>query len=382
MRSREILDYVEVEFDVFRPDRAVLFDVFLYFVQNNHLMLWLKNGELVRRSFIDKYRDRGLKNVWIHKEDRELFEQYIVDQVIPITHPDEIAEAAPIDLEQALMAKTEEGAYLSEVLNSNELSDFQKQKIAAALAQDVLEEAAAAKNNESQDKLNRRAREIVQDILVNDSEIDPAISDIWKIANLDSRLEHGVNVATQAVLYALAFGRIDQKLLSDIALSGLLHDVGLSQLNAIVTSKSILEVTEMDKIELSKHVEHSVRLIKQYAPDIPERVLEIILQHHEQFDGKGYPNKRVEHEFDDLAQLTSIADMMVSVSSGQYDQKRHTFSQTVTIVEELQNVGDVSRHFNPDIFNQVMTWIHSPEAKKDIDEAASQVKKEIKRVVG
>ena len=48
------------------------------------------------------------------------------------------------------------------------------------------------------------------------------VHDLLKLADADVDLEHAVNVSTFAVIFAMAFGRIDEGLLSDLALALLL----------------------------------------------------------------------------------------------------------------------------------------------------------------
>src|SRR5262249_26476461 len=74
------------------------------------------------------------------------------------------------------------------------------------------------------------ARAAVQDVLdATALESESLVAGIWDLDEVELPLSHAIHVATYAVVFSLAFGRIDPALIADIGLAGLLHDVGLAQ---------------------------------------------------------------------------------------------------------------------------------------------------------
>lgn len=79
---------------------------------------------------------------------------------------------------------------------------------------------------------------------------------------------------------------LSPKLMEEVCLGAYLQNIGLSRLN-----KDSLEVTEdMTEEEKDQHLKHPIGGYRflQYYP-VSEKVRQIVLQHHESCDGKGYP---------------------------------------------------------------------------------------------
>ena len=98
---------------------------------------------------------------------------------------------------------------------------------------------------------------------------------------------HMFAVSTLAVLLgAEVYGR-DHKTLREIGLAGMLHDLGKLQIDRAILNKQTPLTTEELRI-IQHHPIESVRLIGA-NPEVSETVKQMILQHHERYDGRGYP---------------------------------------------------------------------------------------------
>jgi len=117
-------------------------------------------------------------------------------------------------------------------------------------------------------------------------------------------LGHSERVTDLAVRLGEAVG-LSQEQLDQIRFGAILHDVG-----KIGVSEHVLARPD----ELSAHDEMIVRLHPLIGKSIVEPVeflrdtLPIILQHHERYDGRGYPGGKAGEDIDYLARLTAIAN--------------------------------------------------------------------------
>ncbi|MFC5700548.1 HD-GYP domain-containing protein [Cohnella faecalis] len=104
-------------------------------------------------------------------------------------------------------------------------------------------------------------------------------------------IEHSLNVCMLSVLTAKALG-YKYKELREIAIGSLLHDIGL--------------VIPHNETLLLHHpvVGHD---ILRKIPEIPQASLQIVLQHHEQIDGHGFPHGIEAPHVHQLAQICGIA---------------------------------------------------------------------------
>src|SRR5690606_12655026 len=142
--------YFTAEFNLLKPNTRIPFGIHLYFQQNQHLILWRKDGEFVSGPFLEKYFDRGLKQIWIHQDDRKAFERYCSDED-PRIHPKP--------------PWSEEGAFLAAALTSDVISREDKETLVAESAQTVLHHVANAASPEEQKRNNEAAQDIVHDVI-------------------------------------------------------------------------------------------------------------------------------------------------------------------------------------------------------------------------
>lgn len=151
---------------------------------------------------------------------------------------------------------------------------------------------------------------------------------------------HSRRVAKYAVTIAKAmdFTPKDIEMLEQI---GLLHDIG-----KIVIPDSILlkpgRLTEQEYEIIQAHAQIGYDVIKK----IPmfQEFAEIILSHHERYDGSGYPNGLKGDEIPRLASILSIADSFDAMTSARIYNKTKTLEQALN---ELQN--DAGTLFDPEI---------------------------------
>jgi HD-GYP domain-containing protein (c-di-GMP phosphodiesterase class II) len=108
-------------------------------------------------------------------------------------------------------------------------------------------------------------------------------------------------------------------------------------------------------------------------------VLAILSQHHEKFDGTGYPKGLKGFSVDDISQLLSIADLVDTVGSGHWDGKERTLKETLEEIETMEKSRTFPEHFNPEVYAAVMRWVRSipdPRADQGLRSAAQVVRDE------
>lgn len=110
--------------------------------------------------------------------------------------------------------------------------------------------------------------------------------------------EYAINLAR-----ALRLSETEVKV---IAKGAILHDVGkISTPNEILNKKGALTPAERKKMD--DHVTSSIHILKDIK-SLPAEVFEMVLYHHERYDGKGYPYGLKAEEIPIGAQVISIVD--------------------------------------------------------------------------
>ncbi len=122
----------------------------------------------------------------------------------------------------------------------------------------------------------------------------------------DATYAHSVNVAlvARAIGKWLKMRRDDLNLLT---IAGLLHDVGKIRIPEEILNKTG-KLTDEEFAMIRRHPADGYSMLKK-IPGIDRAVLDCAIQHHERFDGSGYPNHLPGEQIEDMAAIIAIADV-------------------------------------------------------------------------
>ncbi len=130
--------------------------------------------------------------------------------------------------------------------------------------------------------------------------------------------------------------------LIQLATGALLHDVGM-----VKVPKAILQKTEkLTPEELNQIRTHPIHSYRVIAKDLkyPEEIGIIALQHHERWDGQGYPRKLKGEDINQSARIVAVADSYIAM----INNRPHRNSMIG--YSAMKNVlSDNGRHFDPKI---------------------------------
>lgn len=132
-------------------------------------------------------------------------------------------------------------------------------------------------------------------------------------------VDHSVNVSVLSVYLAMNMGYSHVLILRHLASGALLHDVGKGRIE--VDEGDVSVVVEQ---KMKKHTEVAIDMFKD-DEKISKEAKMIIAQHHECYDGSGYPKGLRGNEIYDLAKIVSIAnvfDDLVASSSGSLEERQ------------------------------------------------------------
>lgn len=134
---------------------------------------------------------------------------------------------------------------------------------------------------------------------------------------LDSRdaytMHHSENVANYAVEIAKKMG-LSKEQCHVLHIGGLLHDIGKIGIPEHILTKPG-KLTD-DEYEIIKtHPTIGYEIIKHIKEFKKSGVLDIVLYHHERYDGKGYPSGLKGDQIPLLARITAVADTFDAMSS-------------------------------------------------------------------
>ncbi len=145
------------------------------------------------------------------------------------------------------------------------------------------------------------------EIVDNVSDSSDLIDQMYNLPNCDDyTFRHSVNVSAIAALIA-TWLKFPQESISAIALAGLLHDVGKSQLPPEILNKPY-RLAPKDYELYQTHTAIGYDLVNK-IPNIAQSILSGIMDHHEREDGSGYPKQLRSDDIHPYAKIIAVADM-------------------------------------------------------------------------
>jgi putative nucleotidyltransferase with HDIG domain len=147
--------------------------------------------------------------------------------------------------------------------------------------------------------------------------------------------EHTRRVAEFAVQIGEYLGLAPGRL-RDLALAGLLHDIGkLSTPDAILTKPGRLTDAEMDVIK--RHPVHGDELARELG--YPEQIRRPVRGHHERLDGSGYPDGLAGEQIDLESRILAVADVWDALVSPRVYRGAWTPGRAMALLVEESGTG-------------------------------------------
>ncbi len=157
----------------------------------------------------------------------------------------------------------------------------------------------------------------------------------------DYTFEHSVSVCALLV----AFGRgmkLPRETIKEMAMGGLLHDVGKARIPDSILNKPA-KLTDDEFAKMQSHVTQSIILLKQ-TEGVSDIAMRVAAEHHERFDGTGYPGRLRAEGISLYGQMASIVDVYDAISSERIYHRGMPPTQALKKLLEWS-----SHHFDPQL---------------------------------
>lgn len=151
---------------------------------------------------------------------------------------------------------------------------------------------------------------------------------------------HGEIVSRLAVLTAKELGE-DETFCREIAVAGMLHDIGKLELADVIYGNS----DNIMAVERSKYVRMHPTLgidVLRKEGAYSEEVISFIANHHENFDGTGYPNHLEGDEIPYGARILRVCDVFAALVSNR--AYRSAFGVDTAVEMMIDDVKDYDMH--------------------------------------
>ena len=184
---------------------------------------------------------------------------------------------------------------------------------------------------------------IVQSIFNNDN-VFMKLSGIRDIDNYTYL--HSIDVCIYSIIAGKSLNLLPD-MLNNLALGALLHDIGKCKIPPEILNKPA-KLSESEFEIMKKHTEYGYDILRK-TPGLSEDVARIALNHHEHWDGAGYPRGLKGEEIDLLSRIVAIADVYDALTADRVYRRRFMPHKAVEYL-----ISNSRAQFDPQILNIFM----------------------------
>ncbi len=156
-------------------------------------------------------------------------------------------------------------------------------------------------------------------------------------------VNHSVNVAIYSCLIGIKM-RLTQGEICLLTYSSLLHDIGKLYIPKRILYKNT-PLTQEEELEVQTHTRRGAELLQSLGI-VPNAVL-TALQHHERYDGQGYPAGLEKEDIHLFSRICTIADTFDNLTS------KKPNSEPVSAIEAIEMMKNMTGKFDTNLINQV-----------------------------
>lgn len=301
------VEYIPVTLNAIRVDTIVGCDLYLQNHINEEIryVLYCSGTSVVKSDKIENLQKHQVKNLFIRKEDKKIYLQYVESS-------------------------------LKHIVNDSRVDIKEKAYIVYDVAKNIMEDVFEDPRSGEQVERSKIWVSNTIDFIVRSK---GSFSGMMSMISYDYyTYTHSVNVSVLGLLFAKYLG-LDGGEMQVFGTGLLLHDVGKTQIDpAIINKKERLNDEEFARIKM--HVDLGADILKQTG-GIDSTSFFPIMQHHEKYNGKGYPNGLkgdAIHKYGRIAGIIDVYDALTTQRS--YSDARKPFAALKIMNEEMKESFD------------------------------------------
>lgn len=285
--------YFRIRLSTMRPDKVTSFNIYVFMDQKYYL--YLKEGDRLSDGKIETLHDKDNgASFFVKVSDKEIYR-----------------------------------AWVKEEINSSLNSPQQKAKIlresSLAMMEDLFEVPDV---NQALDD----AKPIVTDF-INFMESHP--DSMHFMLSLSGHDFYTYNHSLDVSIYALGLGSVlgyDKKTLQELGIGSLFHDVGKRNVGIeILCKKGPLDEAEWAQMKM--HATYGLQILNSHN-DISDAVKAAAFEHHESWEGNGYPQQLRGQEIHPFARIVALTDTYDAMTTQRSYNKPMSPLDALTMMKE------------------------------------------------
>ncbi len=220
---------------------------------------------------------------------------------------------------------------------------------ATNLVKDLFEDPRSGSVNRTKQFAHNMVDYVLKDTKAAESLINIAVHEYQTYT-------HSVNSAAVGTLFGqnLGLGVTDLK---GFCTGILLHDVGKTRISTDILNKKG-KLTKEEFEEIKKHPELGIEILNETGTKFEEERI-ITLQHHENYDGSGYPYGLAKEEIHLSGKISRIIDVYDALTS------KRSYKDALRPFAALQEMNDcMFQSFDPELFKEFIQFLGPYDPRK------------------
>lgn len=300
-------NFTDIRIDEFYSAQAVLFDIYIKLNDNKYLKI-LHAGDTFSKERIDKYKnEKKIEKLFFHNSDRRKYIQYNNDLARKF-----IANKAIPSYNKVNMLKNVTGKYIEEIFTQG-------------LKPQVLDQG----------------KEVCETIFQLIETQNDLYSVLRSFQNFDpNAYSHAFLVTLYSTAIIKQFEWQSKATIETTAMACMFHDIGKMMLPKEFLELRPRDMTPEQLEQYKKHPELGLQIIESNRA-INNSIKQVILQHHEAYDGTGYPNGVKGNKILTLANIVCLADDFVHIMIDDKLQPTEALRKILTNKEGVKRYNSI-----------------------------------------
>jgi putative nucleotidyltransferase with HDIG domain len=317
--------FSEIPLAKIEPDVDLPCDIYLKISQKK--LKYLYKGDQLDADKFDYFVSKNVPSIFIDNSELKSFTAWLENKKKETV--DELTKKVGEE-NRALAEKREE-------MRERIYETFTDQKLDATKVEILQNEVKSIVNSVSS---NPKLRETLAYLLKHDR----------------SMVNHSINVANISVYLAMALGYSHHDLLENIYLGAIFHDYGKAKIPSfLLENKNSVAY----KQAMNKHPSDGAKIAAS-SDKLHNQALSIVLQHHEQWDGKGYPKALKGDDIYKPAQIVAMANIFDNIVEENKKKPKEMYKKAIKVIEY-----DKGKMFNPSLTERVVEALNLVYANKE-----------------
>ncbi|PIK13662.1 HD domain-containing phosphohydrolase [Halobacteriovorax sp. JY17] len=297
------------------PDQELCADIYLYI--NSKYLKYKNLGEIIGAKKYDEFLSKDVKEVFIQISDIPKFIQWMKSSKEDSINS--LVESVGEEHRELVEAREEITETIYEVFSDREINSAVVEHL-QHISQNFINKA----------KQTKESTHVLAKLVKHNR----------------SLADHSVNVANISIYLAMALGHNHQMILENIYLGALLHDYGKAKIPA-----NILENPESNLYQQAIEF-HPIKGAKaaRSLSSVKDPVALIVEQHHEQFNGKGFPKAIAGKDIYELSQIVALANHYDNLCDENANMAQE--QKVKTAIKKIEY--DRGKLFNPEMLERAV----------------------------